>query len=161
MHGTNRVEVLEPAHGQPEPASRARLCNSGEESAAEEPRMDMRLELVTVPVSDVDRAKAFYVEQLGFTSEQDVQVDDEHRFVELMPPGSPCSIALTTGYVDSEPGSAQGLQLNVDDVDGVHALLTGHGVQVSAIEEYPWGRFCFFSDPDGNGWSVHQPPHWS
>src|SRR3954451_15158155 len=68
------------------------------------------------------------------------------------------SIALTTGYVDSEPGSAQGLQLNVDDVEGVHALLTDHGVQVSAIEEYPWGRFSFFSDPDGNGWSVHQPP---
>jgi predicted enzyme related to lactoylglutathione lyase len=121
--------------------------------------MELRLELVTVPVSDVDRAKAFYVDQAGFSSEQDVRVDDEHRFVELMPPGSPCSIALTTGYVDSEPGSLQGIQVNVDDVEEVHAFLRDRGVDVSGIQEYPWGRFCFFSDPDGNGWSVHEPPH--
>jgi predicted enzyme related to lactoylglutathione lyase len=123
-----------------------------------ERRMQLRLELVTVPVADVDRAKAFYVDQVGFSTEQDVQVDDEHRFVELMPPGSPCSIALTTGYVDSEPGSLQGIQVNVDDVSDVHALLLARGVQVTEIQEYPWGRFCFFSDPDGNGWSVHEPP---
>jgi predicted enzyme related to lactoylglutathione lyase len=120
--------------------------------------MELRLELVTVPVADVDRAKAFYVDQAGFSSEQDVRVDDEHRFVELMPPGSPCSIALTTGYVDSEPGSLQGIQVNVDDVEEVHAFLRDRGVDVSGIQEYPWGRFCFFSDPDGNGWSVHEPP---
>jgi predicted enzyme related to lactoylglutathione lyase len=113
--------------------------------------MHLRLELVTVPVSDVDRAKAFYVDQVGFSTEQDVQVDEEHRFVELMPPGSPCSIALTSGYVDSKPGSLKGIQVNVDDVEEVHALLRDRGVNVSDIQEYPWGRFCFFSDPDGNG----------
>ena len=120
--------------------------------------MDLRLELVTVPVSDVDRAKAFYVDQAGFTANQDHQVDRSHRFVELIPPGSGCSIALTAGYVDSEPGSLQGVQLNVEDVDVVHAFLRERGVRVSDVEEYPWGRFCFFTDPDGNGWSVHEPP---
>jgi predicted enzyme related to lactoylglutathione lyase len=128
------------------------------ESNVQDAHMQLRLELVTVPVSDVDRAKAFYVDQVGFSSEQDVQVDDEHRFVELMPPGSPCSIALTTGYVEAEPGSLQGIQVNVDDVEEVHAFLRDRGVDVSGIQEYPWGRFCFFSDPDGNGWSVHEPP---
>jgi len=118
----------------------------------------MRLELVTVPVADVDRAKAFYVEQVGFQVEQDVRVDDSHRFVELLPPGSPCSIALTEGYIDAEPGSLRGVQVNVDDVDEVHRFLQAHGVAVSEIQAYPWGRFCFFSDPDGNGWSVHEPP---
>ena len=120
--------------------------------------MHLRLELVTVPVSDVDRAKAFYVERVGFAIEQDVEVDEEHRFVELMPPGSPCSIALTAGYVESEPGSLEGIQLNVDDVDEVHAFLRDRDVEVSEIQSFPWGRFCFFSDPDGNGWSVHEPP---
>ena len=119
--------------------------------------MIFRLELVTVPVSDVDRAKAFYVDRAGFDVEQDVRVDDTHRFVELMPPGSPCSIALTTGYIDAAPGSIQGLQLNVDDADAAHAFLRDRGVEVSAIETYPWGRFCFFSDPDGYRWSVHEP----
>ena len=119
--------------------------------------MIFRLELVTVPVSDVDRAKAFYVDRAGFDVEQDVRVDDTHRFVELMPPGSPCSIALTTGYIDAAPGSIQGLQLNVDDADAAHAFLRDRGVEDSAIETDPWGRFCFFSDPDGNRWSVHEP----
>jgi catechol 2,3-dioxygenase-like lactoylglutathione lyase family enzyme len=116
-----------------------------------------RLELVTVPVSDVDRAKAFYVDRAGFSVEQDHQVDETHRFVELMPPGSPCSIALTTGYVDNEPGSLQGIQVNVDDADAAHAFLRDRGVEVSEIQTFPWGRFCFFSDPDGNTWSVHEP----
>ena len=119
--------------------------------------MHMRLELVTVPVSDVDRAKAFYVEQVGFQVQQDLQVDDDHRFVELTPPGSPCSIALQTGYVHSAPGSLGGVQLNVDDVHEVHQHLLERGVDVSEVQDYPWGRFCFFSDPDGNGWSVHGP----
>jgi predicted enzyme related to lactoylglutathione lyase len=114
--------------------------------------------MVTVPVADVDRAKAFYVERVGFSTVQDVRVDAQHRFVELLPPGSPCSIALTAGYVDSAPGSVQGIQVNVDDVDEVRALLHDRGVDVSEIQEYPWGRFCFFADPDGNGWSVHEPP---
>jgi catechol 2,3-dioxygenase-like lactoylglutathione lyase family enzyme len=116
-----------------------------------------RLELVAVPVADVDRAKAFYVERAGFHVEQDVEVDEDHRFVELMPPGSPCSIALTAGYVDSEPGSLKGLQVNVDDADAAHAFLRGRGIDVSDVESFPWGRFCFFSDPDGNTWAVHEP----
>ena len=120
--------------------------------------MVFKLELVTVPVADVDRAKAFYVDQAGFTVEQDVRVDDEHRFVELLPPGSPCSIALTAGYIDAPPGSLQGIQVNVEDADAAHAFLRDRGVGVSEIEDYPWGRFCFFSDPDGNTWSVHEPP---
>jgi catechol 2,3-dioxygenase-like lactoylglutathione lyase family enzyme len=116
-----------------------------------------KLELVTVRVSDVDRAKAFYVDQAGFNVEQDHQVDERHRFVELMPPGSACSIALTAGYVDADPGSLQGVQLNVDDADAAHAFLRARGVDVSEIQAFPWGRFCFFTDPDGNGWSIHEP----
>jgi uncharacterized glyoxalase superfamily protein PhnB len=85
-------------------------------------------------------------------------VDERHRFVELLPPGSPCSIALTTGYVDNEPGSLEGVQLNVDDADTAHDFLRRRGVEVSDVQSFPWGRFCFFTDPDGNGWSVHQPP---
>jgi predicted enzyme related to lactoylglutathione lyase len=119
--------------------------------------VNFRLELVTVPVSDVDRAKAFYVDRAGFSVEQDQRVDDAHRFVELMPPGSPCSIGLTTGYVDAEPGSLQGIQLNVDDVDAARDFLHDRGVDVSDVQAFPWGRFCFFSDLDGNGWSVHGP----
>lgn len=118
--------------------------------------MEFRLEMVTVPVSDVDRAKSFYVDQLGFALTQDVQVDSDHRFVELAPPGSACSIALTAGYVDSLPGSLRGAQFNVDDVDRAHAFLRSSGVHTSAVQEYPWGRFCFFSDVDGNEWSVHE-----
>jgi predicted enzyme related to lactoylglutathione lyase len=120
--------------------------------------MQLRLELITVPVSDVDRAKSFYVDQVGFSVEQDVRVDEKHRFVELTPPGSPCSIALTLGYVDAEPGSLKGIQVNVDDVEVVHTFLRDHGVATSDLEVHPWGSFCFFSDPDGNEWSVHEPP---
>jgi predicted enzyme related to lactoylglutathione lyase len=106
----------------------------------------------------VDRAKAFYVDQVGFGVEQDVRVDEGHRFVELVPPGSACSIALTTGYIDAAPGTLQGVQVNVDDIEDVHATLRARGVRVTEVQDYPWGRFCFFSDPDGNGWSVHEPP---
>ena len=120
--------------------------------------MDLRLELVNVPVADVERAKAFYVNQLGFAVEQDIQVDERRRFVALVPPGSPCSIALTTGYVDSQPGSLQGLQLNVDDATSTRAYLRGRGVDVSDLQSFPWGHFCFFPDPDGNGWVIHEPP---
>jgi len=118
--------------------------------------MMFRLEMVTVPVSDVDRAKAFYQEQLACTVEQDVHVDATHRFVELVPPGSACTIALTSGYVDSQPGSLKGMQFNVDDADEAYAFLRSRGVRVTEVQEYPWGRFCFFSDPDDNEWSVHQ-----
>ena len=120
--------------------------------------MDFRLQMVTIPVTDVDRAKTFYVDQAGFTVEQDVHVDEDHRFVELMPPGSPCSIALTAGYIDAEPGSIKGIQVNVDDADAAHQLLREREIDVSDVEAFPWGRFCFFSDPDGNTWSVHEAP---
>jgi predicted enzyme related to lactoylglutathione lyase len=120
--------------------------------------VDLRLELVPVPVSDVDRARAFYVDQVGFRVEQDVRVDEGHRFIELVPPGSPCSIALTVGYVDAEPGSLRGVQLNVDDAEQAQAALRAGGVAVTDVQDFPWGRFCWFSDPDGNTWSVHGPP---
>jgi catechol 2,3-dioxygenase-like lactoylglutathione lyase family enzyme len=118
--------------------------------------MEFRLEMVTVPVADVERAKDFYVRRPGFTVQQDVKVDDTHRFVELMPPGSSCSVALTSGFVDANPGSLQGAQLNVDDVEQAHDHLVAHDVEVSDVQEYPWGRFCFFTDVDGNDWSVHE-----
>ena len=119
--------------------------------------MDMRLELVAVPVSDVDRAKAFY-EKAGFNADHDHQVSDEIRFVQLTPPGSACSIALGTGISDAQPGSVQGLQVVVSDINEARAELAGRGVEVSDIQQYPWGNFVFFSDPDGNGWAVQEIP---
>ena len=118
--------------------------------------MDYRLELVAVPVSDVDRAKAFYVDQAGFNADHDHRISDELRFVQLTPPGSACSIALGTGVTDAEPGLVRGLQLVVDDADAAHADLSGRGVEVSDVQEFPWGRFVFFADPDGNQWAVQQ-----
>ena len=118
--------------------------------------MDYRLELVAVPVSDVDRAKAFYVEQVGFNADHDHRVSDEIRFVQLTPPGSACSIAIGKGLVDGAPGSVKGLQLVVDDAQAAHDDLASRGVQVSDVQDFPWGRFVFFSDPDGNGWAVQQ-----
>ncbi len=118
--------------------------------------MDYRLELVAVPVSDVDRAKAFYVDQAGFNADHDHRVSDDLRFVQLTPPGSACSIAIGTGVSDAEPGSVKGLQLVVDDADAAHADLSGRGVEVSDVQEFPWGRFVFFADPDGNQWAVQQ-----
>jgi predicted enzyme related to lactoylglutathione lyase len=117
--------------------------------------MDMKLELISIPVSDVDRAKAFY-EQLGFVAEHDVVVDDDTRFVQLTPPGSACSIAFGRGVVDTEPGSVAGLQMVVDDADAAQAELTGRGVQVSDVQEFPWGRFVYLADPDGNRWALQQ-----
>ena len=118
--------------------------------------MDWRLELVQVPVSDVDRAKAFYVEKAGFNADHDHRVSDEIRFVQLTPPGSPASIALGTGTSGMAPGSVQGLQLVVEDIEAAHAELAERGVEVSDVQDFPWGSFVFFSDPDGNGWSVQQ-----
>ena len=117
---------------------------------------EMRLELVQVPVSDVDRAKSFYVEQAGFNDDHDHQVSDELRFVQLTPPGSACSIALTTGAHEMEPGSIDGIQLVIEDADAARAELVDRGVEVSEVQEFPWGRFVFFSDPDGNGWALQQ-----
>ena len=120
--------------------------------------MDWKLELVAVPVSDVDRAKAFYTENAGFNLDHDHRVSDEIRFVQLTPPGSTCSIAIGMGIVDTPPGSVQGLQLVVSDINAARAELLERGVEVSGVEEFPWGSFVFFSDPDGNGWSVQQLP---
>ena len=120
--------------------------------------MEWKLELVAVPVSDVDRAKAFYVEKAGFNADHDHVVSDEIRFVQLTPPGSACSIALGTGIVTASPGSAQGLQLVVSDINAARAELAERGVDVSEVRDFPWGSFVFFSDPDGNGWAVQQLP---
>jgi catechol 2,3-dioxygenase-like lactoylglutathione lyase family enzyme len=116
------------------------------------------LELVTVPVADVDRAKGFYADQLGFRADMDVRTEDDRRFVRLTPPGSACCIALGEGWIDAQPGSLQGTQLVVEDIDEAHAFLQARGVDVSRVQAFPWGRFCFFTDPDGNGWSVQEPP---
>jgi len=120
--------------------------------------MDWKLELAAIPVSDVDRAKSFYTEQVGFHADHDHRVSDEIRFVQLTPPGSACSIALGTGIVNTPPGSAQGLQLVVADINAARAELVERGVEASEVQEFPWGSFVFFSDPDGNGWSVQQIP---
>jgi len=120
--------------------------------------MDWKLELVAVPVSDVDCAKDFYVNKVGFNADHDHQVSDELRFVQLTPPGSACSIALGTGIVEMPPGSVKGLQLVVPDADAARAELLERGVEVGEVQEFPWGRFVFFEDPDGNGWSVQEIP---
>jgi catechol 2,3-dioxygenase-like lactoylglutathione lyase family enzyme len=120
--------------------------------------VDFKLELVAVPVSDVDRAKAFYTEKAGFNADHDHVVSDEIRFVQLTPPGSACSISIGKGLVDTPPGSAQGLQLVVTDIQAAHDELAGRGVDVSDVQSFPWGDFVFFNDPDGNGWSVQAIP---
>ncbi|HUA31615.1 MAG TPA: glyoxalase superfamily protein [Streptosporangiaceae bacterium] len=123
--------------------------------------MDWKLELIAIPVSDIDRAKAFYTEKAGFNADHDYTVSDEIRFVQLTPPGSACSIAIGRGLVDTAPGSAAGLQIVVPDIVAAHDELAGRGVEVSEVQDFPWGRFLFFADPDGNRWSVQQVPSWS
>jgi predicted enzyme related to lactoylglutathione lyase len=118
--------------------------------------MDMRLELFAVPVTDVDRAKEFYVEKAGFNPDHDHVVSDEMRFVQLTPPGSACSIAIGKGLTQMEPGSIEGLQVVVEDIEAAHSALAERGVEVSEVQDFPWGRFVFFSDPDGNGWAVQE-----
>jgi predicted enzyme related to lactoylglutathione lyase len=118
--------------------------------------MDFRLELISVPVTDVDRAKAFYAEQAGFNVDHDHALSDELRFVQLTPPGSACSIAIGTGLSKMTPGSVEGLQMVVDDIEAARGELAGRGVDVSEVQDFPWGRFVFFSDPDGNAWAVQQ-----
>jgi catechol 2,3-dioxygenase-like lactoylglutathione lyase family enzyme len=120
--------------------------------------VDWKLELVAVPVSDVDRAKAFYTDKVGFHADHDHTVSDDMRFVQLTPPGSACSIALGQGIVTSTPGSIRGLQLVVPDIAAAHAELVERGVEVTEVQDFPWGSFVFFSDPDGNGWAVQQVP---
>ena len=120
--------------------------------------MDLKLELVAVPVSDVDRAKAFYTDQFGFAANHDHRVSDELRFVQLTPPGSACSISIGTGLVEGEPGSIKGLQLVVSDIKEAHRELRARGTETSEIEDYPWGRFVFVTDPDGNRWALQEIP---
>jgi len=120
--------------------------------------MDMKLELVAVPVTDVDRAKAFYVDQAGFHADHDHVVSDALRFVQLTPPGSGCSITIGTGITEMPPGSQKGLQLVVDDIEAARDELRGRGVQTTDVDDMPWGRFIFFSDPDGNSWAIQQLP---
>ena len=118
----------------------------------------MKLELVAVPVTDVDRAKAFYVDQVGFTADHDHQVHEGLRFVQLTPPGSACSVVLGVGVTDMPPGSQRGLQCVVADVAAVREELVGRGVECTEVDDQPWGRFVFFADPDGNTWALQQVP---
>ena len=118
--------------------------------------MDWKLELVIIPVSDVDRAKAFYTGKAGFNADHDHTVSEEIRFVQLTPPGSACSIAIGKGLVEGEPGSVKGLQMVVADIEAARAELVARGVDVSEVNDLAWGRFVFFADPDGNKWAVQQ-----
>lgn len=120
--------------------------------------MDMKLELVIIPVSDVDRAKAFYTDKVGFHADYDQRVSDAIRFVQLTPPGSACSIAIGQGLVEGEPGSVKGLQMVVADAEAAHAELAGRGVAVSEVQKLDWGSFVYFDDPDGNHWALQQLP---
>jgi len=122
--------------------------------------MDMKLELVAVPVTDVDRARDFYV-RAGFVLDHDHTVSEEIRFVQLTPPGSGCSIALGKGLTRMQPGSLDNMQMVVADADAAHAEMKSRGIEVSDIDDQPWGRFVYFSDPDGNGWALQQIPDWS
>jgi predicted enzyme related to lactoylglutathione lyase len=119
-------------------------------------KLDWKLELVAIPVTDVDRAKAFYVDQVGFVLDHDHKVNEELRFVQLTPRGSACSIAIGTGVTPAEPGSVVGMQLVVTDAAAAREELLSRGVDASEVQEFPWGRFTFFSDPDGNRWAVQE-----
>jgi catechol 2,3-dioxygenase-like lactoylglutathione lyase family enzyme len=120
--------------------------------------MDWKLELVAIPVADVDRAKGFYVDKIGFVEDIDATVSDDVRFVQLTPPGSACSISIGTGITQAAPGSVEGMQIVVTDVKAAHDELAARGVEVSEVETFPWGDFVYFSDPDGNRWAVQQIP---
>lgn len=120
--------------------------------------MDWKIELVPIPVTDVDRAKAFYVEQVGFNADHDYQVNADLRFVQLTPPGSACSIVIGTGITDMAPGSQRGLQVVIADADAARAQLVNKGVDASEVDDQPWGRFVYFADPDGNTWALQELP---
>lgn len=120
--------------------------------------MDLKLELVPIPVTDVDRAKSFYVDSAGFAADHDHQFTDEIRFVQLTPPGSACSIVIGTGITKAPPGSAEGMLLVVDDIDAARGELVDRGVEISEVQDMDWGaRHAYFQDPDGNGWQLQQP----
>ncbi len=122
--------------------------------------MDWKIELVAIPVTDVDRAKSFYVDRVGFTADHDHQVNESLRFVQLTPPGSACSIVLGTGITEMAPGSQKGLQVVVRDAEAARQHLLDNGVEASEVDVQPWGSFVYFSDPDGNTWSLQQLPQW-
>jgi predicted enzyme related to lactoylglutathione lyase len=123
--------------------------------------MDWKIELVAIPVTDVDRAKAFYTDQVGFNADHDYQVSDSLRFVQLTPPGSACSVVMGTGITEMPPGSQKGVQMVVEDVASARAQLVGNGVDASEVDVQPWGSFVYFTDPDGNTWSLQQLPPWA
>jgi predicted enzyme related to lactoylglutathione lyase len=120
--------------------------------------MDWKLELVGIPVSDVDRAKTFYTEKVGFHADHDHRVSEGLRFVQLTPSGSACSIVIGEGVIDAPPGSVRGMQMVVADINAARAQLVEQGVEVGEVQQFPWGSFVFFSDPDGNRWAVQQLP---
>ena len=120
--------------------------------------MDWKIELIAIPVSDVDRAKEFYTDKAGFNADHDHVVSDDLRFIQLTPPGSACSIAIGKGVMETEPGSVQGLQMVVEDIHAARDELIGRGMEIGEVQELPWGKFIFFQDPDGNGWSVQEAP---
>lgn len=120
--------------------------------------MDWKIELIAIPVSDVDRAKAFYVDQVGFNADHDIVVNPELRFVQLTPPGSACSIVLGEGITEMPPGSQKGVQIVVADADTALSELRSRGVEASDVDPQPWGRFVYFSDPDGNTWALQELP---
>lgn len=120
--------------------------------------MDWKIELIMIPVTDVDRAKAFYADKLGFNVDHDHRVSDELRFVQLTPPGSACSIAIGEGITDATPGSVKGMQIVVADASAAHAQLIERGVDASDVQALDWGNFVYFSDPDGNAWAVQEIP---
>ncbi|MFD1847036.1 glyoxalase superfamily protein [Arthrobacter flavus] len=123
--------------------------------------MNWKIEVVPIPVTDVDRAKAFYVDQVGFNADHDQQVDETLRFVQLTPPGSACSIVMGTGLVDMPPGSQKGVMIVVPNADEALQHLTDQGVQARGVEELEWGRFVYFADPDGNEWTLQELPSYS
>ncbi|WP_166870993.1 VOC family protein [Salinibacterium sp. ZJ450] len=120
--------------------------------------MDMKIELLAVPVSDLDRAKEFYVDKIGFNADYDIPVSDELRFIQLTPPGSACSIVLDTNMTTMAPGTVKGIQMVIADADAARALLVEKGVDASEVDEQDWGRFVYFEDPDGNSWALQQIP---
>jgi predicted enzyme related to lactoylglutathione lyase len=122
------------------------------------PVMDMKIEVVPIPVTDVDRAKAFYVEQVGFHADHDQQVNEDLRFVQLTPPGSACSVFMGTGITDMVPGSQRGVMMVVADVEAARRELVDRGVEASDVDVQQWGSFVTFSDPDGNTWTLQQLP---
>ena len=122
--------------------------------------MDWKIELIFIPVADVDRAKAFYVDQLGWHADHDQQVNEQLRFVQVTPPGSACSIAFGTGITQMAPGTQRGVQVVVPDAEAARQHLLDHGVQASEVDVQPWGNFVTFDDPDGNGWILQQLPAW-